>query len=751
MSLPVLVSFGQRLRVIAWALLVLVLSSWPLSRAAAQAPPPPDPAAGTQEAAGAPGIAPMSLGQLLDPSITTASRVLERATEAPATVYVITSVDIRARGYSTLTDVLRDLPGMESVEQYYSELGTLVPVRGVVGNNKIVLLINGVRMNPPGGEELTIRSDISVRFADQIEVIYGPGSTLYGQDAISAVINIKTRRPGDDTVEVVGTYGLNNALEGYASFAHTLFEHSELPLSVTAYVAGKSSNLSNFRQDFPAWWQKYDDYLKNIGRAGAPDRHDLGMNAFLRIESQNTSLQAVYRESSRSSSEGSGEGGPSPVLFFVPEAVWRDRSLVVEGQNTLRFSDAVALQSILTFNRYEVDPESRYVFPDGKGGLYLNDFKYAVGTSATIEEKLNVQLNSSSRFVVGATASNYHVIPKTSVPGGAHTDQDIVSQAGVLTYYTTNDPASKVELNRAVNLQYQQFGAYAEGAHDFNEHLRLLAGVRVDKSTRFSTIPISPRAALIVRGFGGQLTLKYIFSMAYVSPAPAFSYNIYDNGSQIGTSNPNLSPERALSNEVNVSWRTSNVLLSGSAYYNRQYDLLTVSQSGAPETVVLPNVFVNPDGTGMRRLAHSVNLGSSNGMGFDLFFLFNTSIVSGWGSYSFVDFKSTLGDVTSGLPLISRHNVRFGSTVNILRNLSLTGALVLRSTPENLTSLYDNAGVSLELPYEINAQLSYSPVDRLDLFAYVRNATDHRYALRGLSGPAVQEPRTIFGGIRFRY
>jgi outer membrane cobalamin receptor len=717
----------------------------------AQEPAEPGPEAPPANV-GAPGIAPVTLGELLDPSITTASRVLERATEAPGTVYVVTAADIRARGYSTLVDVLRDLPGMETVEQYYSELGTLIPVRGVVGNNKVVLLVNGVRMNPPGGEELSLGSDISVRFADQIEIIYGPGSTLYGQDVISAVINIKTRRPGDDTAEVLGSYGLNNAIEGYASFAHTLFEHSELPLSVTAYVSGKRSDLSNFRHDFPDWWKKYDDYLRPIGRAGPPDRHDLGLNAFVRIESQNTSLQAIYRDSSRSSSEGSGEGGSSPVLFFVPEALWRNRSLVLEGQNTLRFSEGVALQSLLTFNRYEVDPASRYVFPDGKGGVFLNDFKYAAGTNATIEEKLNLQAGPGTRLVVGAAASSYSVVPKTSVPFGARPNEDIVSQAGVLTYYTVaNDPASKVELGRAVDLQYQQIGAYAEGAHDFSEHLRFIAGARVDYNTRFTTIPVSPRAALIVHGFNGRLTLKYIFSMAYVSPAPAFSYNIYDNGSQIGTSNLDLLPERAQSNELNLSWRTSNVLLSGSAYYNRQFDLLTVSQSNAPQTVVMPVVFVNPDGTGMRRLAHSVNLGSSTALGFDLFFVYSTSIISGWGSYSYVDFKSTLGGVQSGLPQISRHNVRFGTTLSILRNLSLTGSLVLRSTPENLTDTYQNAGVSLDLPYEVSLNASYSPVEHLEIFATARNITDHRYALRGLSGPALQEPRTFFGGLRFRY
>ncbi len=737
-----------------WAL-IASLAGVP-APAIAQSPPPtvtqPGAPSDGAQSLDLPGMAPLSLGQLLDPSITTASRTLERATEAPATVYVITAGDIRARGYATLADVLKDLPGMETVEQYYSELGTLVPVRGVVGNNKVVLLVNGMRVNPPGGEELMIRSDVDVRFADQIEVIYGPGSTLYGQDAISAVINIKTRRPGDATVELMAGYGLYDTKEAYASFAHTFFQGSDLPVSITAYVTGRDADLSNFQQDHPAWWQKYDTFLTPIDRAGPPVRGDFGINSFVRIESQQTSLQAWYRESARSSSEGRGETGPSPVLFFVPEARWRDRSLVVEGQNALSFSESVTLHSSLTFNRYELDPESRYVFPNATGGLFLGDYKYAIGTSASLEEKLDLQLSPSTRLMVGAVATDYDVVPKATVPGRANTRGDVVLQAGSLSYYTeANNPDSRVVIPRTVNLKYQQFGAYVEGAHNFNEHLRAIAGVRADRTTRFEVVPISPRAAVIVQGLGGRLTLKYVFSMAYVAPAPSYIYNVYDNGGQIGKDNPYLNPERARSNEVNLSWRTQHLLLSGSAYYNEQSDLLIVSQSGAPETVVSPMVFVNPDGTGPRRLAQSVNLGSSTGMGFDLFFRFSTARISGWGSYSYVDFTRTQGAVVSGLPQISRHNVRAGTTLALLKNLSITPSLVLRSSPENLPPNYSNAGVSLALPYEINVHALFTPFDPLDVFLTVRNASFRRYALRGLAGPALQEPRWALGGLRLRY
>lgn len=83
--------------------------------------------------------------------------------------------------------------------------------------------------------------------------------------------------------------------------------------------------------------------------------------------------------------------------------------------------------------------------------------------------------------------------------------------------------------------------------------------------------------------------------------------------------------------------------------------------------------------------------------------------------------------------------------------LSVTPSLVLRSTPENLTNLYVNTGVSLDQPYEINLNALLTPIDPLDIFVTVRNVNFRRYALRGVSGPAVQEPRWVMAGLHFRY
>jgi len=286
--------------------------------------------------------------------VTTASKRPEKMTEAPGMVYVIDKNDIRLRGYTQLKDVLKDLPGMETVENTFSEFGTLVAIRGIAGNNKVVLLINGMRVNPPGGEDLPIRSDIGIRNVEQIEVIYGPGSTLYGRDAVSAVINIKTREPGEGlNAEADIAAGLHNTYDLYGSFGQVF--NKDKNVSLTGYVQYHDADLTRLDKDYPDWWRDYQQAANAKGGAGAtPTRQDFGLNGFARFEAGDFSLQGWYRDSRRSSGEGY-----SPVLGYLPQAIWQDSSLVIEAKDSAQLNASMRLDSTLTYNRYEIDPDTR--------------------------------------------------------------------------------------------------------------------------------------------------------------------------------------------------------------------------------------------------------------------------------------------------------------------------------------------------------------------------------------------------------
>ncbi len=671
-------------------------------------------------------------------TVTTASKRQEKATDAPAQVIVITASDIRLRGYSTLKDVLRDLPGMETIENYFSEVGTQVPVRGIAGNNKIVVLVNGMRVNPPGGENFPFRSDFSVRNAERIEVIYGPGSTLYGQDAISAVINVITKSPGDKASgEVVADGGLNRERELFGTFGGAVDKDGNLKLS--GYAQIHNSDLTKLNKEYPDWWKQYSELAAPRGEGVVPYRQDYGVNLFGRLDIfKDSYIQVWERDSKRSSSEG----GYPPA--YVPEAVWEDQSTVVEGKNTCGLSEKVKLESAVTYNHFEINPDTRYVFntPDLPNAWFLNDYKYGIGESFAWEETIRAEITEKLSLVGGAMASTYNIIPKSTIPGGADTGQNIDQQGGSFSYSYPEDPSQLYNIPRVVRSKYQTYAGYLEAGWQFAPRLKLIAGTRVTKDTRFEDTPFTPRAALVY-DITDELTAKYIYTRAYVAPAPYFANAVYDNGTLLATANPDLKPEKAETHEVNLSYNKKNIGLGLSGYVGSQKDIITMSDQAMPQNILAPVVYLNGDPNQPRTLVHTANGGDSRSYGGELFGRATFGPVSPWFSYSYVDFTENNNGMKAGLPGISAHNGRLGLTWAVTSKLFVTPSLVIRSTPENIKpGVLDD---EIKSPWQADVYALYNLNKWLDIFADLRNVTDNHYALGGISGSAV--PQETFNGV----
>ena len=695
-------------------------------------------------------------------TVTTASKRAEKSTEAPGTVIVIDKNDIRLRGYSSLKDVLRDLPGMEISENIFTELGTQVSVRGIPSNNKIVVLVNGMRVNPPGGEYLPLRNDFSVRMAEQIEIIYGPGSTLYGQDAISAVINIKTKMPpgpapaapsdgkgvapvaansGPLAGEVGGHYGLNEEREAWGSFGK-VFDAARNIL-INGYVQIHDSNLTRIDREYPRWWDDFDAIARPKGRGTVPERKDFGMNAFVRLEVGSFSVQTWYRDSERSSSEGYGPA----VLGFLREARWQDRSWVTEARHDWKITDAISLNSAVTYNWYEVDPHSRYVFP--KGDLlgpdwFFNDFKYAKGASISVEETLRVDFSRSLSMLLGGTYTNYDIIPKATVPGGADrgSDQDIVRQGGAFQYSLTPGGAL-TPIPRAVEVDFARYGAYLEFSWQLAPKLKAIAGGRVDKDTRIEDPSYTPRGSLIWN-VTDALTAKYTYSWAYISPAPYFAFATYDRGDILNTGNPNLQPETAKTHEINLTYNKEAVNLGLSLYAGKQESLVLVSDANLAPNTLAPLVFLDGDAAQPRRLTNTVNSGTSKNAGIDFYGRAKlTPNLSTWFSYSYTTLEEDTAGKIFGLKGISAHNFRLGATWAITSQLFVTPSLVARSTPQHLNA--GRLGDELQDPWFINLHVLYAPRERVEFYVDLRNVTDNHYATTGFLPNAI--PQETFSGV----
>ena len=138
--------------------------------------------------------APAHAQQAIPETIVTTTRVPTPAERVAAAVTVIDRQTIEERGYVTLADALRAVPGVNLVQQGAAGQVASAFLRGTESRHVLVLL-DGVPINDPStpsgafnfGNELL--GDI-----ERIEVVRGPGSSLYGSGAIGGVINMITRR-----------------------------------------------------------------------------------------------------------------------------------------------------------------------------------------------------------------------------------------------------------------------------------------------------------------------------------------------------------------------------------------------------------------------------------------------------------------------------------------------------------------------------------------------------------------------------
>ena len=136
----------------------------------------------------------LSLEQLADIRVTTASRVEEYLHDAAASVFVITGDEIRRSGVTSIPEALRLAPGLEVARR--NAHAWSVSIRGFNGDlaNKLLVLIDGRSVYSPlyAGVFWDVQ-DTLLEDVDRIEVIAGPGGTLWGANAVNGVINIITK------------------------------------------------------------------------------------------------------------------------------------------------------------------------------------------------------------------------------------------------------------------------------------------------------------------------------------------------------------------------------------------------------------------------------------------------------------------------------------------------------------------------------------------------------------------------------
>lgn len=202
----------------------------------------------------------MAPEQLLDAEVMSVSKRSETVSTAPAAVYVITHDDIARAGVLTIPDALRMAPGVQVAQADSNSWAISIRGQNSILANKILVMIDGRTVyNPLFAGTYWEAQDVMMEDIDRIEVIRGPGGTLWGANAVNGVINIITRKTSETEGNLITAgYGMHE--QGFTSARHG----GSFGRDNYYRVYGKAFNRDNYVS--PAGVEGVDNW--NSGRAG---------------------------------------------------------------------------------------------------------------------------------------------------------------------------------------------------------------------------------------------------------------------------------------------------------------------------------------------------------------------------------------------------------------------------------------------------------------------------------------------------
>ena len=352
-------------------------------------------AATGQEAAVPEDLMDMSLEALMNIEVTSVSKKPQKRSEAAAAVYVITNEDLRRWGVTSIPEALRRVPGISVARIDASKWA--ITARGFNSRfaNKLLVLIDGRSVYTPLFAGVYWETqDVVLEDVDRIEVIRGPGGTLWGANAVNGVINIITRSSADTPGKMVSVTA-GNEVRGIGSARH----------------GGKLKNGGDYRI-----YAKYSSHDSGHNPAGAHDDWRTGQIGFRSDwagkDSDSITLQGDLYEGKTGQlvNVPTGPAGPPPttIVPIVDDSDLKGGNLLFRWSRQLEDDSDLALQvyydhvgrdgAVLFEDRDILDIEFQHRFPWRNTHDVVWGFDYRFTRDDT-ESNPTFALDPSSRSV----------------------------------------------------------------------------------------------------------------------------------------------------------------------------------------------------------------------------------------------------------------------------------------------------------------------------------------------------------------
>lgn len=291
----------------------------------------------------------LSLEQLLNIEVTTASKFAQRVSEAPSSMSVVTAEDIRTYGYRTLADILRSIRGLYVVnDRNYSYVGVRGFGRPGDYNTRVLLLVDGYRVNDNVYDQGFIGTEfpIDVDLIERVEYAPGPGSALYGNSAFFGVINVITKNGNSiNGTQVSGEVASYGTLKGRASYGRRLDNGANVLMSLSDYRSdGEEVQFPEFES-------------MNNGVAVGLD-HDAYQQAFAKLALDGLSVTAAYAKRKKGIPTASFD-----QVFNDSRSETEDEHAFLNASYTHQLTSTLETSGALYYGQYNYDGKYIYDYP----------------------------------------------------------------------------------------------------------------------------------------------------------------------------------------------------------------------------------------------------------------------------------------------------------------------------------------------------------------------------------------------------
>lgn len=535
----------------------------------------------------------MSFTELLELQVKSGSGFEESLRDAPATIIVITSEDIKKRGYTDITQVMEDLPGFDTiVTNGTNQIVTYQRGYRTPFTQRTLFMIDGKTENQLWSHAAPISRQYPLSFIDRIEVLYGPASAVYGPNAFLGVINIITKKPeaGENNRTILKAQWASfntRSLEFNSSGAKDDWRYN---LTLRKFLSDEAG-----LEDYSSWGFASERWLNdelvwgpilNLEFDGEPygEYHDRSNDFSLFAELGYKDF--TFGASNWTTKEGYG-------LWYAfdkaqPNQSWNHRVSRAYVEHNYSLDDRLSIDTLISYKESRIWGGWAEATADWNPGLssysyvsvsswnsishsrlfkqdYLFDYDDNIKISAGIKHEKKELTRAYN--VCGYWADGYCSIQDENDLGPEGLGAGIV-HSSANSYTILPGPPTEMP---AENLEYTiDRGIYLSAIYD-RENWRLNLGVRYDKNSIYGS-EISPRLSVINR-LNDKNTLKIIYGEAFQEPSPLQLFG----GWQGRAANPNLGPEFAQNLEMVYLYEYQNRYHSISIYKSRYENVIKES------------------------------------------------------------------------------------------------------------------------------------------------------------------------------